>query len=66
MVGDRAERMRMLWGMACESRAAGNVADAVRCLGELNRMDGAYEPERVQVHQVSHTFAHLLDGMGGA
>ena len=48
-IGDKAERMEMLWRMARDSEEAGNVSDAVGCIKELNRMDGAYEPEQVQV-----------------
>lgn len=59
----REERMTMLSNMARQSERAGNVADAVRSIKELNKMDGAYEPEKVQVQQVSHTFAHLMDGL---
>lgn len=45
----RRERMAKLSQMAIASQGAGNIADAVRCIQELNRMDGAYEPERVEV-----------------
>lgn len=45
----RRERMLMLTRMASESHRAGHVADAVRCIQELNKMDGAYEPEKVEV-----------------
>lgn len=51
-IGDKAERMEMLWRMARDSEEAGNVSDAVGCIKELNRMDGAYEPERLEVSGV--------------
>ena len=64
-VGDRAQRMRMLWQMARDARDAGEVADAVRCIAELNRMDGSYEPERVQVAAVSCSFDAIMEGLLG-
>ena len=45
----RQERMTMLSNMARQSERAGNVADAVRSIKELNLMDGAYEPEKLEV-----------------
>ncbi|MGN0869474.1 MAG: terminase small subunit [Akkermansia sp.] len=65
-VGDKVRRMQMLWRMAQDACDAGEVADAVRCIAELNRMDGAYEPERVQVAQISCSFESLMDGLSGA
>lgn len=64
-VGDRVERMQMLWQMARDARDAGEVADAVRCIAELNRMDGCYEPERVQVAAVSCSFDAIMEGLLG-
>lgn len=64
-VGDRVERMELLWRLACAAEAEGNVGDAVRCVAELNRMDGAYEPERVQVAAVAFSFEGLMDGLAG-
>ena len=64
-VGDKAERMEMLWRMARDCEQAGNVGDAVRCIAELNRLDGAYEPERVQVAAVTCSFESLMNGMMG-
>lgn len=64
-VGDKAERMEMLWRMARDCEQAGNVGDAVRAIAELNKMDGAYEPERVQVAAVSCSFESLMEGLVG-
>lgn len=64
-IGEKAERMEMLWRMARESEVAGNVDDAVACIRELNRMDGAYEPEKVAVAAVTWSFDSLMDGMMG-
>ncbi len=64
-IGDKAERMEMLWRMARDCEQSGNVGDAVRALAELNKMDGAYEPERVQVASVSCSFEALMEGMVG-
>lgn len=60
-IGDRQQRMEMLWRMAKDSEAAGNVDDAVDCIKELNRMDGAHEPEKVEVTQEVRTFGSLLE-----
>lgn len=65
-IGDKAARMEMLWRMARDSEEAGNVGDAVGCIRELNRMDGAYEPEQVQVQAVSLSFESLMEGLAGA
>ena len=65
-IGDKAERMEMLWRMARDSEEAGNVADAVRCVAELNRMDGAYEPEQVQVQAVALSFESLMENLEGS
>lgn len=59
-VGDSAERMEMLWRMARESEEAGNVEDAVKCIKELNRMDGSREPERLEVREVKLSFEHIM------
>ncbi len=64
-VGDKAERMEMLWRMARVCEEAGEVSDAVRCIAELNKLDGAYEPERVQVAAVTCSFESLMEGMTG-
>lgn len=64
-IGDKAERMEMLWRMARESEEAGEVADAVGCIKELNKMDGAYEPEQLRVQAVSFSFETLMDRLAG-
>jgi len=64
-VGAKAERMAMLWRMARDCEQEGKVADAVRAIAELNRMDGAYEPEQVRVQAVSFSFEALMEGLAG-
>lgn len=64
-VGDKAERMEMLWRMARVSEDAGEIGDAVKCIAELNKLDGAYEPEKVQMAAVTCSFDSLMDGMQG-
>lgn len=64
-VGDKAQRMEMLWRMARECESAGAVGDAVKCIAELNRLDGAYEPEKVQVAAAMCSFDSLMEGMMG-
>lgn len=66
LIGDKGDRMEMLWRMARDSEGAGNVADAVRCVAELNKMDGAYEPEQVQVQAVALSFDSLMEGLAGS
>ncbi len=46
---DRQQRMVILSQMTLKAMDAGNVREAVACIAELNRMDGAYAPEKVQV-----------------
>ena len=65
-IGDKAERMEMLWRMARDSEEAGTVGDAVRCVAELNKMDGAYEPEQVQVQAVALSFESLMENLAGS
>lgn len=66
LIGEKADRMEMLWRMARDSEEAGNVADAVGCIKELNKMDGAYEPEQVQVQAVAFSFDSLMEGLAGS
>lgn len=66
VIGDKADRMEMLWRMARDSEEAGNVNEAVNCLKELNKMDGAYEPEQVQVESVSLSFDSIMEGLMGS
>lgn len=65
-IGDKVARMEMLWRMARDSEEAGNVTDAVGCIKELNKMDGAYEPEQVQVQAVSLSFETLMENLAGS
>ena len=48
-VMSRAARMQFLTDMARASCENGKVRDAVACVAELNKMDGAYEPAKVEV-----------------
>lgn len=41
---DRQRRMELLSSAALGCSEAGDVANLVRCVAELNKMDGAYEP----------------------
>ena len=45
----KAERMERLQGWAEAAAEVGRIGDAVRCVDLLNKMDGAYEPERLEV-----------------
>lgn len=45
----KAERMERLQAWAEGAAEVGRIGDAVRCVDLLNKMDGAYEPERVEV-----------------
>ncbi len=62
---DRRQRMMVLSQMTLQAQEAGNVREAVACIAELNRMDGAYEPEKVEVSGnlgVAHIVAALQAG----
>lgn len=48
-VMDRQERMERLSYAAEVCQREGRYGDMVRNIAELNRMDGAYEPEKVEV-----------------
>lgn len=48
-VWSKTERMERLQEWAERSAEAGEVGAAVRCVDVMNRMDGAYEPEKVAV-----------------
>ena len=62
----REERMRMLSSSASLCHEAGEVRDMVTCIAELNKMDGAYEPEKVEMKvealSVSAVLAEVLEG----
>lgn len=57
---DRQRRMEMLSRTAQDCHEAGDVKNMVRCITELNKMDGAYEPEVTKV-EVNGGFAALMD-----
>lgn len=59
----RQERMEMLSQKARQSGAGGNTGDMVRCIAELNKMDGAYAPEEKRV-EVSTGFGAILEAVG--
>lgn len=59
-VWDKVERMTRLQAWAEEAAGEGRYADSIRAVAELNRMDGAYEPEKVQVG-VQGTFAAVME-----
>jgi hypothetical protein len=45
----KAQRMEKLQGMAEVAMDGGEYAAACRCIDIMNRMDGAYEPQKVEV-----------------
>ncbi len=45
----KAERMERLQEWAERSAEAGEINAAVRCVDVLNKMDGAYEPQKLEV-----------------
>ena len=59
-IWSKVERMERLqeWAQRCVE--AGDVGTAVNCVRELNKMDGAYEAEKVEVAAEVCTFAALL------
>ena len=62
-VMSRRERMELLSRKAAECDKAGDTGDMVKCIAELNKMDGAYEPERVEVKS-ELSLEHLLGEIG--
>lgn len=56
----REERMRMLSSSATLCHEAGEVRDMVTCIAELNKMDGAYEPEKVEMKVEAMSVAAVL------
>lgn len=56
----REERMRMLSSSATLCHEAGEVRDMVTCIAELNKMDGAYEPEKVEMKVEALSVAAVL------
>lgn len=63
-VWSKVERMERLQSWAEEAAGEGRFADSIRAVAELNKMDGAYEPERVQVG-VQGTFAAVMEEIMG-
>ena len=45
----RERRMELLSARAEECYSEGKTKDMVQCIAELNKMDGAYEPAKVEV-----------------
>ena len=46
---DRRARIGLLSMKAIESANKGRISDMVKCIAELNKMEGAYEPSKVEV-----------------
>ena len=51
-IWSKHERMVKIQEWAEESAAVGKIAEALRCVQELNKMDGAYEQEVVNLSEV--------------
>ena len=49
VVASKQERMEALSDTMRGCKRAGDVGGMVKCIAELNRMDGAYEPEKVEM-----------------
>lgn len=58
-VWTKLQRMEQLQGWAKEAVQEGRFGDAIRAVAEMNKMDGSYEPEKVEVG-VQGTFAALM------
>ena len=63
-VWTKVQRMEELQGMAQSAAEEGKYEAAIRAIAEMNRMDGAYEPERVEL-EARGTFAALLEEIEG-
>lgn len=59
-VWSKAERLERLQEWAVRCAEAGDVGTAIRAVAEMNKMDGAHEPERVKVEAEVCTFAAVL------
>lgn len=57
---DRQSRMELLSSSARNCSEAGDVQNMVRCIAELNRMDGAYAPEERRV-EMQGGFGALME-----
>lgn len=56
----RHERMVILSRMICRCEEAGDVSGLVRCIAELNRMDGAYEAWKVEAKTEQRDFSWIM------
>lgn len=63
-IWSKVERMEQLQRWAEEAAGEGRYADSIRAVAELNKMDGAYEPEKVQLG-VQGTFAAVMEDVMG-
>ena len=52
VIWSKVERLAQLQEWAVQSAEAGEISTAVKCVAEMNKMDGAYEPEQVEVSGV--------------
>lgn len=55
-------RMAKLQKWAEEASAAGRYEAAVRCIAELNKLDGAYTPEKIEL-DLPNTFDTLMQDL---
>lgn len=58
-VMSRREALERLTAMAREAQGAGRMKEAVACIQEINKMTGGYEPEKVEVTEL--TVERLLE-----
>ena len=61
----REERMRMLSRCAVRAEEGGQLGDVVRCVAELNKMDGGYAAAEVKVSGDDEFRAAVLGVTGG-
>lgn len=59
-VAGKQRRMEVLSAMMEGCYKEGDVRGAVACIGELNKMDGAYAPERVEAKVEERSFAAVM------
>ncbi len=59
-IWSKVERLERLQEWAERCAEAGELNTAINAVKEMNKMDGAYEPERVEVAAEVCTFAALL------
>ncbi len=64
-VWTKAERMARLQEWAQAAAEVGEVSAAVRCVDVMNKMDGAYEPQKVEVSTEADMLRALLARTGG-